>query len=295
LESAIKALKVEKVSDSVYADTSGDGMSNLGAIVSGSSIIAVDASMFPSVARAFRKDIESETQKRFTQLILTHFHADHVFGNQVFKDCTITSSTQLNEKMIEAAKKEWTPEALEDYMQADPSVADKLKGLEITFPSKTFESALTIRDKGTRIDVRCVGGHTIDSSYVYLSSEEVLFSGDLIFSSRFPFGADPSCDPEKWLHALRELKQLKFKVILPGHGPACDIRELMKYIDFFERTTKIIQDIVRSGGSKDDALKFKDYPEFYPPRRPESRTASLSNWYEYYENRLQNQKRHDGK
>jgi glyoxylase-like metal-dependent hydrolase (beta-lactamase superfamily II) len=171
-------------------------------------------------------------------------------------------------------------------MQADPSVAEKLRGLEITFPSKTFDFTLTIRDKGTRIDVKCVGGHTVDSSYVYLPSEGVLFSGDLIFSSRFPFGADPSCDPEKWLQALRRLKKLKFKVIIAGHGPACDIKELIKYIDFFEKTTEIIKDIVRSGGSKDDVLNFKDYPEFYPPRRPEGRTGTLAYWYEYYRSRL---------
>jgi glyoxylase-like metal-dependent hydrolase (beta-lactamase superfamily II) len=283
---SIKPLKVEKVSKSVYADTSGDGMSNFGAIALPSFVVAIDASMFPSLAQEFRKQVENETGKKFTQLVLTHFHADHVFGNQVFKDCVITSSKALKDKMIEASKTDWTPEEIEKHRQSDPSLTSKLRDIEITFPTRTFESSFTIKDKGTLIEVKCVGGHTADSSYVYFPSEKVLFSGDLVFASRFPWGGDPTADPEKWLVALKELTKLGFNLIIPGHGPKCDARELAKYIGFFEKTTKIIKSIVRSGGSKEDVLKFEEYPEFYPPRRPEGRTETLSNWYEYYKRRL---------
>jgi glyoxylase-like metal-dependent hydrolase (beta-lactamase superfamily II) len=165
-----------------------------------------------------------------------------------------------------------------------------LRGIEITLPTKTFETSFTIKDQGTRIDIKCVGGHTADSSYVYFPSEKILFSGDLIFASRFPWGGDTTVDPDRWLEALRELAGLKFNLIIPGHGPKCDSTELKKYIGFFERATKAIKDVVASGGSKEDVLNFKDYPEFYPPRRPEGRTETLSNWYEFYK-RVPDQKR----
>ena len=152
----VKHLKVEKVSDSVYADTSGDGSSNLGAIALTSFVVAVDASMFPLIAQGLRRQVENESRKRFAKLVLTHYHADHVFGNQVFKDCEIVSSMELKEKMVEASKTEWTPKELEKYLESDPSVAGKMRGLEITLPTKTFESSSTIKEKGTQIDIKCV-------------------------------------------------------------------------------------------------------------------------------------------
>jgi glyoxylase-like metal-dependent hydrolase (beta-lactamase superfamily II) len=278
----IKTLKVEKVSNRVYADTSGDGMSNFGAIVLSSFIVAIDSSMFPSIAQDLRKQVENETGKRFAKLVLTHYHADHVFGNQVFKDCEIVSSIGLKEKMVEVARTEWTPQEIQELAQSDPSLADKLRDLEITFPTVTFESSLTIRDKGTQLDVECVGGHTADSSYVYFPSEKVLFSGDLIFASRFPWGGDATANPDKWLEALRKLTELKPNLIIPGHGPRCDSAELEKYLDFFEEVNATIKNIVASGGSKEQLLKSKDLPEFYPPRQPQGRTETLSNWYEFY-------------
>jgi glyoxylase-like metal-dependent hydrolase (beta-lactamase superfamily II) len=114
----------------------------------------------------------------------------------------------------------------------------------------------------------------------------------LIFASRFPWGGDKTVDPDRWLEALRELAKLKFNLIIPGHGPRSDSAELKKYIDFFERATNAINDIVASRGSKEDVLNFKDCPEFYPPRRPEGRTQTLSSWYEFYKRNRDQKRRH---
>jgi glyoxylase-like metal-dependent hydrolase (beta-lactamase superfamily II) len=283
-----QVLKAERVSNSVYSDTSGDGRSNFGAIALSTSIVAIDASMFPSIAQDFRKHVENITGRRFAKLVLTHYHADHVFGNQVFKDCIIISSMGLKTRMLEEIETEWTPKEIQGYGQNDPSISDKLKDIEITLPTETFESSLIIKDKQTQIEIRCVGGHTADSSYVYFPSERVLFSGDIIFASRFPWGGDATANPDKWLEALRELSKLKIDLIIPGHGPKCDSSEIKKYTDFFEGATKTIKDIVAAGGSKEDVLSSKDYPEFYPPKQPEGRTETLSRWYEFYK-RLQDQ------
>ena len=279
-------MKIEKVSDSVYADTGGEGNGNFGAIVLPSFIVAVDTSMFPTVAQTFRREIESRTGKRAAILMLTHYHADHVFGNQVYEDCKIISSEELKEKMIESAKSDWTPEGIKKFAQGSPEIGDKLRDIKITFPTETFDSKYAFKDEGILVEAKHIGGHTTDSSYVYFPSEKILFSGDLIFSQRFPWGGDLTADPEKWLKGLKQLAKLKARLIVPGHGPVCDEKELQKYIDFFERTNKIIRGIVSSGGSKDEVLGFKGYPEFYPPRRPESKQMTLSNWYDYYKSQL---------
>jgi glyoxylase-like metal-dependent hydrolase (beta-lactamase superfamily II) len=279
-------MKIEKVSDSVYADTTGEGNGNFGAIVLPSFVVAVDTSMFPTLAQGFRSEIEGRTGKRTAVLLLTHFHADHVFGNQVYNDCKIISSKELKEKMLESAKSDWTFGEIRKFAQGSPDIEDKLREIKITFPTETFETKYAFKDEGVLVEAKHVGGHTVDSSYVYLPSEKVVFSGDLIFSQRFPWGGDPSADPEKWLKGLKQLARLKARLIVPGHGPVCDEKELQKYIDFFETTSKIIKGIVSSGGSKDEVLGFKGYPDFYPPRRPESKPMTLSNWYEYYKKRL---------
>jgi glyoxylase-like metal-dependent hydrolase (beta-lactamase superfamily II) len=200
----------------------------------------------------------------------------------VYEDCKIVSSRELKEKMNESAKADWTAEGIRKFAQESPEVGEKLKDIRIIFPTETFESKYAFKDESVLVEMKHIGGHTADSSYVYIPSEKILFSGDLIFSQRFPWGGDPTTDPEKWLKGLKQLAKLKPKLIVPGHGPVCDEKELLKYIDFFERTNTIIKGIVSSGGSKDEVVRFKGYPEFYPPRRPESRQLTLSNWYDFY-------------
>ena len=260
----------------------------IGAVSLPNYAVVVDTGMYPSFASKIRKDLEATTGTPVTKLILTHYHGDHVFGNQAFKDCQIISSRALKEIMNEMATNAWTREQLEETAKQRPETYQKigLDSLEITFPTEIFDGSFIVKDNGIEIVCKHVGGHTRGHSYVYVPTERVLFAGDLIFSKTFPWGGDPTVNPDDWITVLKEFQKMDIEKIVPGHGPVCDLNEVQVYLDFFEPVVKIMKEQITEGRTQEEVVAFDGYPDFYPAATPERRRDSLAQWYHVYKNKL---------
>lgn len=278
-------MMVDQITDRIYANTTGEGRGNLGAICLSNYVAVVDSGMYPAVAENFRSYIEKTTGKPVTSLILTHYHGDHVFGSQVFKDCRIISSRSLYERMREVALSDWTRESLEETAKTRPDTYGKLDldVLEITYPTELFDTHHTLEDDGFKIMMKKVCGHTAGSSYVYFPHDRVIFAGDLIFAHTFPWGGDPTVDPDDWIEALREFQKMSVEKIIPGHGPVCDLREVQIYLNYFEEVVRTIKELISEGRNREEVVGFEGYPEFYPSANPEWRKNTLAQWYHVYE------------
>ncbi len=182
-------MKLNKVTDRVYANWDGETGGNVGVIELSETSIAVDA-QYPGSAKKFRAAIPKVTDKPLSHLLLTHVHGDHVFGNMVFKDLEIVSHRRLWEKMEASLKNEWTPEnlqkMLDTYKRDAPERWWLFEGLEIVVPTTTFKDKCEIED----VEFIHFGGHSDCSSIVYLPDEKVLYAGDLLF-----VGIDYFCCP----------------------------------------------------------------------------------------------------
>lgn len=278
-------MKAHRLGEKIFADTSGEGRGNIGAIELPNYTVVIDSTMFPTTAATFRRSLETQVKSPIKKLVLTHYHVDHVFGNQVFKDCEIISSLQLLKHMKEAAR---TFELTDSEIKEQPELAE-LKELEMTFPTRTFQNTLNLKDNGLSVEITRVGGHTEDTSFVYFPREQTLFAGDLIFAERFPWGGDETCNPTEWITALKLFKELKIEKIVPGHGPVCDKEEVNTYLNFFKDTTTIIKKLIDSGFSGKEVAEYDKFPSFYAPRNPEGRKATFVRWYNFYKQQLKKQ------
>jgi cyclase len=271
-------MKANRLSERTFADTSGEGRGNIGAIELPSYTVVIDSTMFPSTAIRFRKSLETQIKSPIRKLVLTHYHADHVFGNQAFEDCRIISSLKLLKRMQEEAR---TFELKDSEIEERPELAE-LKDLEMTFPTITFENAFDLKDNDSSIEITRVGGHTADSSIVYFAENRILFSGDLIFAKEFPWGGDKTCNPTEWIATLKLFKKLKIEKIVPGHGQVCDMEEVDVYLSFLEDTTAIIKELIGSGFAQKEVAEYDGFPSFYAYTNPERRRATLVRWYNFY-------------
>jgi len=278
----------EQVTERIYANTTGVGRGNFGAISLPNYAVAIDASMYPSVAKEFRTYIERTTGTPITKLILTHYHGDHVFGNQIFTGCQIISSRGLATRMREVAVSQWTRKKLEEAAKMRPDSYGRLDldSLEITFPTEVFDESFKLIEEGFEIVVKKVGGHTVGSAYVYFPMERVLFAGDLIFAQTFPWGGDPTADPDEWIAVLKEFQQMDIEKIVPGHGSVCDLKEVQTYLDFFEAVAKMMKELIAEGRTQEEVVGFDGYPEFYSSETPERRRDTLAQWYQVYKAKL---------
>jgi glyoxylase-like metal-dependent hydrolase (beta-lactamase superfamily II) len=277
----------------VYANTAGTSGGNVGSIILNEQVVAVDSQyMLPGVD--FRQSIRTVTDKPVTTLVLTHCHRDHVFGNQAFEDCTIISHHLPKQQMLMNSNSEWAPGTLQTTMaelQRDRPLRQHLyesDGLKIVLPTKTFEDRYVLTDDSSIVMIH-TGGHTAGSSIVLIPEDKVLFAGDIVFAGRFPWGGDPTADPDTWIAAFQTILELNVDTIIPGHGPLCDNSEIEKQLMFFQTVKRIMLQLITEDRSMTEIVNYAHYPEFYEPSTAyhlQRRHASLKQWYIIWKNRF---------
>jgi glyoxylase-like metal-dependent hydrolase (beta-lactamase superfamily II) len=284
---------LERVSEHVYANTQGISGGNVGIITLNEQVIAVDSQyMLPGFD--FRQSIGTISDNPVTMLLLTHYHRDHVFGNQAFMDCEIVAHRLTKQQMMMSLNSEWAPDALQTMMaklQLDRPLRQHLyesDGLKIVLPTKTFNKQYLLDADSSAIMIH-TGGHTAGSSIVVIPEDKILFAGDIVFVGRFPWAGDPTADPDAWIRAFETILELKVDLIIPGHGPLCDNSEITKHLLFFQTVKSIMLQLIAEGQSMEDIIHDANYPDFYEPTSDyhlQRRETSLKHWYTTWKNRM---------
>ncbi|MCG3226197.1 MAG: MBL fold metallo-hydrolase [Candidatus Heimdallarchaeota archaeon] len=254
--------ELEQVSENVWAHTKGETRGNVAFIKMKQSGIMVDTGMDPITAKIARDTAEKEMGVPIKYLVITHHHGDHVFGNQVLEDCEIISSKDMKEIMEEQVSKNWTKEKLEERMDQVPEFREKWADLRFVLPTVTFEGEYTIEEEGVKVEIVQTNGHTRGSSYLFIPSDNIVITGDLLFAETFPYGGDPTADPYLWIDAYTQMIYLNPAKVVPGHGPITFKEELEIQQKYLEMLVKKIEDLVVDGLTKEEVLERTDFPEF---------------------------------
>ena len=215
------AMELIQVSPQVYyvtgppgTPTDNDGfMSNAGVVITDEGVVVLDALGTPSLAYLLLSKIREVTDKPVVKVISTHYHADHIYGLQVFKE--------QGAEMI-------APSGARNYLAADSAEARLKERRESLFPWVDGSTYLVKPDRyisektqftlgGIDFVLTPLGStHSDGDLIIEVVQEKVLFSGDLIFEGRVPFVA--GSDIKHWIKNLSKLNAKKYKVIVPGHG-----------------------------------------------------------------------------
>ncbi len=209
---------IETLTDRVFVIGSA-GSSNTTIITGSEGTVVVDTTLFPEKARRIRDFVKELARKPVKLVVNTHYHPDHTFGNQEFEDIDIVASSLTLEKMKDMDN--------DEYLEHLPKIK------KIVFPSETFDEEWD----GFNIIIKRVGGHTPDSSFVYLKSERILITGDLVFNGLHAEIVSDS-DIESWIDILGELSKFDAEWIVPGHGVPKDatcLKLMQKYLMKFRR------------------------------------------------------------
>ena len=190
-------------------------ISNAGFVVTDDGVVVVDALGSPALAEAMIAAIRRITRQPIRYLVVTHYHADHVYGLQAFKAVGANLiahaagreylHSDTAQRRLEASRQELAP-----WIDAQTRLvpADRwLDGAESTLRVGSFDVVL-----------HHVGpAHTPEDLVVHLPRRGVLFTGDLVFRGRIPFVGQ--ADSRRWIASLQRLIDLKPLVMVPGHGP----------------------------------------------------------------------------
>lgn len=189
-------------------------ISNAGFVVTPAGVVVIDALGSPELARRLIAEIRKVTDKPLHTVIVTHYHADHVYGLQVFKNAGArivaheASGEYLNS---ETARLRLEVSRQELFPWVDEST-------RLVPPDAPIKGAIKLVVGGVNFDIIPVGpSHTPDDLVVWLPQSRVLFAGDLVFRNRIPFVGQ--ADSRQWIESLNTLLKFQAKIMVPGHGP----------------------------------------------------------------------------
>lgn len=149
------------------------------------------------------------TGKNIARVYVSHFHPDHVFGNQAFAPGTLAAP----QGVIDGLKQ--TGAAFSDAMYY--IARDWMRGTELVLPEKAVVSGVE-EIGGRKLHLFALSGHTSSDLVVLDEATGTLITGDLAFLDRAP--TTPHANVEIWQDNLKRLTDLNFARLIPGHGPA---------------------------------------------------------------------------
>jgi glyoxylase-like metal-dependent hydrolase (beta-lactamase superfamily II) len=295
---------VQKLTDNIYAVIRKDppGLmvdANNVFIVKDEYVVVVDANGAPAISREVLAALRRITNIPVRYVVNTHYHDDHIRGNQVYRD-----AFPGVEFVAHPFARDYLPNQgaanRKAFLEGAPAFADQIRGLlkegrnlsggamseeervsltndvaladvvlrkgasaETVLPTVTVEDRLTLPGKGPTVEIRHLGkGHTAADLVVWLPTERIVVTGDLVVWP-VPLVGDPQSHIGAWSDTLKTISSLRPVTIVPGHGPVLADDEYLRTLSaMFGSIRQQAAAAVQRGESIQQARKTINLDEF---------------------------------
>ena len=223
--------------------------SNAGFVIGPEEVLVVDTFESPTVAQKMLKAIREKTTLPVRYVVNTHYHLDHVAGNEVFAKAGAIVMAQDNVRF-------WI--RTENLKFFGEKITPKQREWVENFylPDLTYAEGATAYIGLNRGEVlRVMPGHTGGDTIIYDAQANVVFCGDLFWNHALPNLIDAST--KEWVETLdlllRDYPTARF---VPGHGQnvgdASDVQGFRDYLVFLRQA---VSDAQTDGASSADVLR----------------------------------------
>ena len=273
--------KVTEVAHGIYAVIStfmlGHGYCNSAIVDLGDKCIIYDTLGNPATAKEIIELAHELTGNSIIYLIDSHWHWDHVWGNQSFTGAifsTIKTRELLKEEnqnqldafkknlpeFIDKAEKEhgkgingkslfgFVYENLDLFKQHIETLRylhDSLDGIDLKLPDFTFEKRMQIWGTNRHVELHAFHGlHSPSDTVMYIPDSKTLIAGDLVVSDMVPFSFGE--EPLNYASIFEELQNLEISNIIPGHGDVTDKTILPELLGYWKACHEKAEEAIQS-------------------------------------------------
>jgi len=252
-------------------------ISNAGFVVTPQGVLVVDALGAPVLARELLAEIRRITPAPVRYVVVTHYHADHVYGLQEFKAAGATIIAHREGRAYLSSQTAAQRLAFSRDEMA-PAVDDDTR---LVAADLWVDAPVTLQLGGIDFVLQPAGpAHTPDDLVVWVPQRKLLFAGDLVFRGRIPYVGQ--ADSGQWIAALDRLLGFDPVLIVPGHGPPsvntrADLELTRDYLVYLRQTMGAA---ARNMDTFDEAYARTDWSRF--ARLPLFDAANRVNAYNTY-------------
>lgn len=252
-------------------------ISNAAFVVTPAGVVVIDALGSPQLARELLEEIARITPQPVTHVIVTHYHADHVYGLQEFRNRGARIVAQR--RALEYIHSDNATNRLQvSRIELAPWID---RETELVVPDQWVDGTTELVVGGQRLVLQPVGpAHTPEDLVVLLPAEQVLFAGDMVFRGRIPFVGQ--ADSRQWIAALDTLLKMEARIVVPGHGDLSTAarEDLQLTRDYLVFLREVMGAAARDMEPFDDAYARVDWSRF--EHLPLFRAANRMNAYNTY-------------
>jgi glyoxylase-like metal-dependent hydrolase (beta-lactamase superfamily II) len=212
-------------------------------------VMLVDAQLTKTNAEKVLQTIKA-ANKPLSIIYITHEHADHFLGLEVFKEAYPEVRILANSNVVDRINKVYQERI------------DKWKGLlgpdaasHVVAVSKYDEDF--IRFENSKIEIlKNLQGDTDANTMLWLPGQKTLIAGDVLFNDLHVYTAETDMAARKrWLDSLKKIRDLKPAAVIPGHSKVGAPIDATSAVDFTEKYLLIFDEELKKAKTPDDLVK----------------------------------------
>ena len=287
---------VRKIGDGLYATIS-DPSKGFQTVCNGGFLVGKDGALliegFISAAgAAFQMDaLRMVSQIPVKCALDTHYHYDHSTGNAFFGANGIPLWAHVNtakrivenygamqgadkaailgplEKAIKEAKTETARKRREEYLAHVTTVFSVANSSVLALPNRPIDPSklpMKVDLGGVTAVIESHPGHSGTDVIVRVPEQNVVYAGDLLFSSMYPVTFDTQATVSGWRQTLKTFASWdKDTVFVPGHGPICGQEGVALSRALFDDIEDQAQKMHKAGVPAAEAADLYVVPEKY--------------------------------
>ena len=280
---------LHELGEGVFAAIAIDGgsaISNAGIIDLGERTLVFDTFMTPEAGADLRAAARQVTGREPALVVNSHYHNDHIWGNQAFSPQTLFISTARTLELMQTAGRdeiEWAqdigPDGLGRSRQHYESAADEftrrdalmwtgyygglvqaLSTLSVRFPDVTFNGRLSINGSARSVElIPFANSHTAEDLIMHLPDSGIVFMADLLFVGCHPYLDEAEIPALR--NTLAEISSWGAPTLVPGHGPLGAQPDIVSNLDYISMCTDAAMHLIATGDTSEERIAGVVPPE----------------------------------
>jgi glyoxylase-like metal-dependent hydrolase (beta-lactamase superfamily II) len=212
-------------------------------------VMLVDAQLTKTNAEKVLQEIK-ETKKPLSIIYITHEHADHFLGLEVFKEAYPRVRIIANSAVVDRINKVYQEKidkwktTLGAGATSQVIAIEKFDGNSTKFENSKIEVFKNIR------------GDTDENTMLWIPGQKLLITGDVLFNNMHLYTAETDSKArEKWLNSLQKIRELKPSIVIPGHSKVGAPLDATTAVEFTEKYLLVFEEELKRAKDPDGLIK----------------------------------------
>ena len=211
-------------------------------------VMLVDAQLTKTNAEKVLQEI-GETKKPLSIVYITHEHADHFLGLEVFREAYPGVRIIANSAVTDRINRVYREKVDKWKTILGSAAASQVVAIE------KFDGNF-IEFENSRIEIlKDVQGDTDENTMLWIPGQRILIAGDVVFNNMHVYTAETDSKARgKWLDSINRIRELKPSVVIPGHSKVGAPLDASTAVDFTENYLLVFEEELKRAKDPDGLI-----------------------------------------